>query len=129
MPIYTGTVYNYKESDGLAIDVKAAHIFSPTWPIVQTYKTNFIKNRPQAISIYTSAYWAHVMPKINSNVGRAEMDRLYRILQAGGDVTLLCFCNVMRGDFCHRVIMAQWLSTTFEIPYYGERGWPYGQKR
>ncbi len=108
--LYTAQ-YRYSGPGRLDITVKGNHpigqVFAPTWGMVMDYKNG--RGGEQA---YTEAYRTLLSGRHLSLINAVNW------LFEQEQVTLVCFCAP--GAFCHRLILASWLSTTPNCKYMGE---------
>lgn len=120
MALYTAQ-YNYRGTDRIDITVKAAHVLSPTWDIVMPFKDEVKYNRDLAVGNYLSQYTPLLYGRLSDLHYQEELKILFH-RATRGDVTLVCYCNVAKGDFCHRTYAAQFLNDLYSLEYRGERG-------
>jgi len=107
MILYTAQ-YRYNGEDRYDITVKSGNkIFAPTWNIVMDYKNNIITAEE-----YTKEYHNLMVKSYYNNLN--EWNKLLNEEQ----ITLVCFCK--SGDFCHRLLLAEYLSK-LDAEYLGER--------
>jgi len=104
--------YRYAGTDRLDVTVKGndqiGHIFAPTWKMVMDYKSG--KGGEQAYIANYRTLLKGRQPDVSNSV-----EWIYNQEQ----ITLVCFCPA--GTFCHRVILAKWLSGNPNCNYIGER--------
>jgi uncharacterized protein YeaO (DUF488 family) len=110
MKLYTAQ-YRYSGESRTDITVKSGwKPFAPTWDMVMGYKAGTLSQEQ-----YTEQY-IKLMDK-----SREDFYRHWCSLLMRKEVTLVCFCK--KGDFCHRVLLAEYLQKWFprQVKYYGER--------
>lgn len=112
MHIYTAQ-YSYSNVDRLDITVKGqdplGKHFAPTWEMVMG-----IKNSTMTQEQYESQY-----AKIINQAPKEAWEELLSFAYHRGCVTFVCFCKA--GEFCHRVLLARWLSAAGWGEFIGER--------
>lgn len=125
MKIYTSYFANGKKLAQAGVKVIGIALFPPKWfygtsvtQVAPTRSILFAKN--QTHEQYTERYKREVLSKVNPH---QFLDSL-RIAGRGQDVALCCYEKP--GDFCHRHILAEWLSnmTGEEIKEFGEPAEP-----
>lgn len=121
--------YRYSGDDRYDITAKANNIFSPPWRLVSAYKNaearaslmDKVKAEEMVSAaklLYRDDYLRLLVDGISGNplwVG-GLLDHLSK-----HDLTMVCFCNVKKTGFCHRLIVAEYLFNTYDIQYNGER--------
>lgn len=112
MAIYTSRI-NYS-GDKTKIDITAKSAsgigrhFKPTWDMVMGYK-----NGKYSKEEYTRMY----MDILEHNY--YHIRRLIELMEElPGDIVFICYCRA--GDFCHRVLLAKYISGLTNIKYNGE---------
>lgn len=130
MAIWTAQ-YRYSGADRMDITAKASMLFSPDWPMVDAYKkaekaASETWNMKEAEIIMTTAknFYRHtylycVDSKIATNY---ESFRTFITYAMEHDVTFVCYCNVKKTNFCHRILVAEYLRDRYGLIYKGERG-------
>ena len=122
--------YRYSGTDRMDITAKANNIFSPPWKLVSAYKNAEArasllpdkaaaeKMMSGAKSIYKDDFMRQLEKKISGDpLGVGGMiDYLNK-----HDLTMVCFCNVKKTGFCHRLLAAEYLHDVFGVIYNGER--------
>ena len=110
MAIYTGRINYSGNMTKIDITAKSASgigkYFKPTWDMVMGYK-----NGKYGKKEYTSKYL---------DILEANYYQILQLLQyiKDKDVVFVCYCRT--GDFCHRVLLAEYLRDTFKVNYEGE---------
>ena len=121
MKVYTSYFANSKKLAQAGIKVIGVALYPPKWfygmsikQVAPTASILFAKN--QTHEQYTERYKREVLARLNPQ----QILENIRIAAQGHDVTLCCFEKP--GDFCHRHILAEWLSqnTGETIKEYGE---------
>lgn len=111
LKVYTAQ-YRYPGKDRLDITVKGqdafGKIFAPSWRMVRDFKNGTMSEYE-----YERDYHAMML-------GQFKLHRQIWIqLLAMDEVTLVCFCGP--GEFCHRLLLAQYLEKLGAV-HMGERG-------
>jgi len=113
MPLYTAQ-FRYSGPDRLDITVKSSNgalrIFAPTWKMVTDYKNHGDK------FFYTSMYNSLLLAAIEKH--RNTFQHLHN-KATEGDATLVCYCPAE--NFCHRLLLAEFMYKHFETILGGER--------
>ena len=110
MSIYTSTIRYTGNKKKIDITVKSAsgigNYFKPTWDMVWEYKRtkNEEKYTQQYLDILEENYY--------------YIRRMIEFLEAGNDVVFVCYCRPR--EFCHRVLLANYISKLSGIAYNGE---------
>ena len=88
------------DPDLLDITVKGQHrigrVFAPTWDMVMAHK------RDKNDAVYTEQYHTMMIKSYYAN------QQIWQDILTRPRVVLACFCRA--GDFCHRTLLAQYLS-------------------
>jgi uncharacterized protein YeaO (DUF488 family) len=112
--IYTSH-YRYYGADRVDITVKGQDPMfkglAPTWDMVRAIKGGYMTH-----DAYARQYYRLVNDRVRQ--GDHALAYLHQTFMTHGRFTLVCFCPP--GAFCHRVLLAQWLSRDWGIPYAGE---------
>lgn len=125
MKVYTSYFANGKKLAAAGIRVVGIALYPPKWfygvsmkNVAPTASILFAKN--QTHEQYTERYKREVLSRVNPQQFMADLRRFSN----GQDVALCCFEKP--GDFCHRHILAEWLSqaTGETIKEYGEPAKP-----
>jgi uncharacterized protein YeaO (DUF488 family) len=107
LKVYTSQ-YRYKGKNRLDITVKSGLQFlAPTWDMVMQYKHGVISEIE-----YEIQYRAKMKKSYK------EQRPLWDELLSRDEVVLVCFCR--KGDFCHRLLLANMLQNWFGCEYLGE---------
>ena len=105
----TGCFFTYKGDRGVSIALSQPRDHSlttyrkllPTWAMINNYKQD--RDKRQATKDYEEVYRAEVLDKLDPFVVYAELN----------DSVILCWEKA--GDFCHRRLVAEWLSETIGV--------------
>lgn len=107
--------YQYKGKDRIDVTVKSAvypwSVFAPTWEMVKRYKQN--EGTYEAKRLYVEQY-----QRIVGKAFELRAKELADLIKSDRTITLVCFCK--SGDFCHRILLAQYFAA-LGATYYGER--------
>ncbi|MBQ8969194.1 MAG: DUF488 domain-containing protein [Bacteroidaceae bacterium] len=121
MKIYTSYFANSKKLAQAGIKVIGVALYPPRWFYGVSMKNvaptaSILYAKGQTHEQYTERYKREVLARVNPQQFMAQL----RAYSNGQDVALCCFEKP--GDFCHRHILAEWLSQTT-----GETIIEYGQ--
>ena len=110
MDIYTAKIGQYYEEDRLDISRKSGDVcLAPSWNLVMDYKNKKISELE-----YIQRYAKEMRFSWMRNY-----DKWYNFINKSGEVTLMCYCNPY--EFCHRYLLAYFLSFYPNINFKGER--------
>ena len=109
MKVYTSYFANSKKLAAAGVKVIGVALYPPKW--FYGYTVRYVAPTPsilfakgQTHEQYTERYKREVLARVNPQQLMAELQRIGQ----GQDVALCCFEKP--GDFCHRHILAEWLS-------------------
>ena len=129
MALYTAQ-YRYSGPDRMDVTAKANNSFSPPWKLVSAYKNaearaSQLVDKAKAEELMRDAKLLYRADYLNGLVNKIKGDPLGvgNLLHyvKEHDLTLVCFCNVKKTGFCHRILAAEYLRDTYGIEYKGER--------
>lgn len=109
MKVYTSYFANSKKLASAGIKVIGIALYPPKWfygmslkSVAPTASILYAKNQTQ--EQYTERYKREVLSRVDAQKFMADL----RSMGQGQDIALCCFEKP--GDFCHRHILAEWLS-------------------
>ncbi len=106
LKVYTSTHADYHDSDRLDITSIQKTIFSPSWNLVNLYKSGIIGE-----DVYRESYIEEMRKSYRNNRS------IWEEYLSRDRITLVCHCQP--GEFCHRIIAAELLVKCGAI-YIGE---------
>lgn len=122
--------YRYNGADRYDVTAKANNIFSPPWKLVSAYKNAearaaLLPDKVKAEELmraakllYKDDYIKHLVNGINADTNNFGW-LLNHIDEY--DLTFVCYCNVKKTGFCHRILAAEHVSCWYGVEYMGER--------
>lgn len=129
MAIWTAQ-YRYSGQDRVDITSKMSTILSPPWSLVTAYKKSEkeatycgSKDKAEGIMLTAqSSYTTQYLELLNISIG-TNLSVFKDFIEHGRkyNLTLVCFCNVIKTGFCHRLLAAHYIEQHFGVTYMGER--------
>lgn len=121
MKIYTSYFGNVKKVEEAGIIPVSISLYPPIWrkwtQLRHFAPTKDILFNSSGQENYTERFNKEILGKLDPN----EMKQLINIISQGKDIALICFEKP--GDFCHRHLVADWLTEKLgvEIEEFGQK--------
>ncbi len=119
MKIYTSYFGNVKKLEKENVVPISIALYSPRWRkwnrLPEAAPKKFMLSEDLSIEEYIEAYNKEILSKIDLD----DFLKMIKIMSGGKDVALLCYEKP--GDFCHRHLLAKWLTekTGIKIEEFG----------